>query len=161
MGNRCISKNTHPADGTSCGSLEQDNIHKWCIDGRCVPVNQKDLHTLFPVQGSWSEWGQWTSCSKTCGRGLSISERQCSNPEPRNGGSFCTSRRRQNGVVVSNKKYRLCNTVSCDRNRHENIHFHLDEMCIRFARSSSFSFIEDSKRLCMLKCVNKEVSHKK
>ena len=160
VGNSCISKNTHPADGTSCGKRDQGNLHKWCIDGRCVQVNQKDLHALFPVHGGWSEWGPWTSCSQTCGRELSVSERQCNNPEPQNGGQFCTSRRRQNGVFVSDKKYRLCNLASCSLPTHESIYFEHDEMCIRFTRSSNFRHVEDLTRPCILRCVNHQVSQK-
>ena len=125
-----------------------------------MPVNHRDLHNVFPVHGSWGEWGPWTTCSRTCGRGLSISERQCNHPEPQNGGSYCTSRRRQNGVVVSNKKHRLCEMDTCDGGQNENIHFQLEKMCVRFARSTMFSYVEDMKMPCTLKCISKQVRKK-
>lgn len=63
---------------------------------------------LFPLQvlvdGGWSPWGPWRGCSRTCGGGVEFSYRECTDPEPRNGGKYCEGQRVQ---------YRSCNTQAC------------------------------------------------
>ena len=41
------------------------------------------------VDGSWSKWGDWSKCTKTCGGGLQVRERTCSNPSPKGNGLKC------------------------------------------------------------------------
>uniref|UniRef100_A0A8C5X6K5 Hemicentin-1 n=1 Tax=Malurus cyaneus samueli TaxID=2593467 RepID=A0A8C5X6K5_9PASS len=42
-----------------------------------------------PVDGSWSEWGLWEECSKSCGQGNRTRSRTCSNPPAQHGGKPC------------------------------------------------------------------------
>ena len=42
-----------------------------------------------PIEGGWSSWSAWESCSKTCGAGYNIRHRKCSNPYPQYGGTHC------------------------------------------------------------------------
>lgn len=56
------------------------------------------------VDGRWGKWGQFGSCSRTCGGGVQLSRRECNNPVPSNGGKYCQ------GVRV---KYRSCNLNRC------------------------------------------------
>eukprot|EP00118_Oscarella_pearsei_P020948 m.232382 g.232382 ORF g.232382 m.232382 type:complete len:812 (+) comp40078_c0_seq33:147-2582(+) len=43
-----------------------------------------------PIDGKWSGWGTWGSCSKSCGDGASeMRTRMCSSPPPSNGGHLC------------------------------------------------------------------------
>ncbi|CAG2255295.1 Coadhesin,Hemicentin-1,Thrombospondin-2 [Mytilus edulis] len=42
-----------------------------------------------PVNGAWSQYGDWTRCTKTCGRGTQTRSRTCTNPSPSAGGSAC------------------------------------------------------------------------
>ena len=41
------------------------------------------------VAGGYSNWSQWSQCSKTCGVGEKTRNRSCTNPSPANGGSTC------------------------------------------------------------------------
>lgn len=56
------------------------------------------------VDGGWSLWGPWRRCSRTCGGGVEFSYRECTDPEPRNGGKYCEGQRVQ---------YQSCNTQAC------------------------------------------------
>lgn len=56
------------------------------------------------VDGSWAKWEPYGPCSRTCGGGVQLARRQCSNPTPANGGKYCE------GVRV---KYRSCNLEPC------------------------------------------------
>ena len=58
----------------------------------------------FPVDGSWTSWGSWASCSETCGGGVQSRTRSCSNPAPQYGGANCV------GMSSSTQR---CNTQNC------------------------------------------------
>ena len=45
---------------------------------------------LVPLDGGYSDWGVWTTCTKTCGSGTQSRSRTCSNPAPINGGKDCS-----------------------------------------------------------------------
>ena len=44
---------------------------------------------LYIVDGGYTDWTAWHSCSHTCGAGTSIRTRTCSNPLPQHGGHPC------------------------------------------------------------------------
>lgn len=51
---------------------------QWCLKGRCV--SPEDLGSSAVVHGSWSSWTEFSSCSRTCGGGVTLQTRQCNNP---------------------------------------------------------------------------------
>ena len=44
-----------------------------------------------PVDGGYSEWTDFTGCSLTCGVGMSVRERTCTNPIPKGNGKDCST----------------------------------------------------------------------
>lgn len=56
------------------------------------------------VDGGWAPWGPWGACSRTCGGGVQFSYRECTSPEPQNGGKYCLGQR---------AKYQSCHTEEC------------------------------------------------
>ena len=56
------------------------------------------------VNGGWTSWEGWTSCSVSCGSGQRRRFRSCSDPSPANGGNTC-------GRV--NAQYQSCNQQRC------------------------------------------------
>ena len=44
---------------------------------------------LNPVNGGWSNYGEWGDCSVTCGSGVRARTRTCTNPVPSGGGMDC------------------------------------------------------------------------
>ena len=50
---------------------------KWCFEGRCQTLGDKPV----AIDGQWAEWAAWTDCSRSCGAGVSQSERHCNNPQ--------------------------------------------------------------------------------
>ena len=47
------------------------------------------FHFIYLVNGNWSTWQDWNSCSVTCGSGSRSRYQECNNPEPAHGGSNC------------------------------------------------------------------------
>ena len=58
---------------------------------------------FFSVDCKWASWGQWTTCSRTCGKGIQLRKRSFSTPA-KNGGMECKGR---------NTARRACRKPSC------------------------------------------------
>ena len=61
----------------------------------------------FPLDGGYTTWGNWGSCSKTCGGGTQSRSRSCTNPSPLNQGNDCS------GPASDSQD---CNTQLCGGN---------------------------------------------
>ncbi|XP_061187138.1 hemicentin-1-like [Saccostrea echinata] len=57
-----------------------------------------------PIDGGWSSWEAWTSCSATCGNGTQSRSRHCNNPTPSDGGKTCTG---------NTKEQKICHLDQC------------------------------------------------
>ncbi|EDO33987.1 predicted protein [Nematostella vectensis] len=96
-GSKCINpRNILPVDGTPCGN------RKWCISGICVNI---DDSLPVAVDGAWGAWGDYSTCSRTCGGGVRHRSRRCENPKPANGGQDCPG--------STKGEWRICNLQDC------------------------------------------------
>ena len=60
------------------------------------------------VSGGYSDWSQWSQCSKSCGVGERTRGRSCTNPPPTNGGSTCIAQNLGDASETS-----ACNEGGC------------------------------------------------
>ncbi|KAG9349674.1 hypothetical protein JZ751_028122 [Albula glossodonta] len=93
----CLTKKLPAVEGTPCGK------GRICLHGKCVDKTRKKQYSTSN-HGSWSSWGPWGSCSRSCGGGVQFAQRLCNNPPPRNNGRYCTGKR---------AIYRSCNVSPC------------------------------------------------
>lgn len=56
------------------------------------------------IDGGFTEWSNWTACSKTCGVGQKTRERTCTNPKPKGNGKTC---------VGDNEEKTSCKVKNC------------------------------------------------
>lgn len=61
-------------------------------------------HFFCLVDGDWSNWTEWTSCSQVCNGGEQTRFRECNNPAPLHGGKDCQGHKRES---------RTCNYFKC------------------------------------------------
>ncbi|UJR27555.1 hypothetical protein I4U23_008837 [Adineta vaga] len=95
-----------------CHHMMCTRLHEgrsWCLHGRCTPMNYRA--ETPPINGGWSPWTPWSSCSHTCGLGVEYQQRKCTNPKPDFGGKHCLGAR---------KRYRTCTLAACKKRPVEN-----------------------------------------
>merc|ERR1712226_217434 len=66
-----------------------------CSDCRAAGLVTPTQHVITPgttpaVDGGWSQWSDWSTCSSSCGTGTQTRQRTCTNPSPSNGGEQCS-----------------------------------------------------------------------
>ncbi|XP_043201290.1 A disintegrin and metalloproteinase with thrombospondin motifs adt-1-like [Amphibalanus amphitrite] len=112
---------SHPAlEGTACG------YDSWCRRGRCAPR----LPQTADVDGSWSAWGEFSSCASSCLTGGSVGlrkrSRRCDSPYPRGSGAACPGGARQ---------FELCpDEALCRRVSHKTVDEYAQDICGKAAR---------------------------
>lgn len=62
------------------------------------------VYLLFPGDGGWGQWSNWTECTKSCGGGVRSRKRECDSPSPEGEGNYCEGL----GTEVT-----ACNTDHC------------------------------------------------
>ncbi|KAL5261923.1 hypothetical protein ACHWQZ_G007584 [Mnemiopsis leidyi] len=73
-------------------------------EGESTETNDCNTNPCAKVDGGWSNYGDWSSCSADCGGGTQTRTRTCTNPAPANGGADC-----EGESTETNE----CNTNSC------------------------------------------------
>ena len=92
-----------PCADLDCGAYGE------CEDGLCVCSNgyTGELCEIAPpVDGGYSDWSDWSSCSASCEGGNEFRERTCTNPAPKHGGADCAD-------LGEYRIDRSCNTEPC------------------------------------------------
>ena len=69
------------------------------------------------VDGGWSDWSAFTSCSTACGDGTKMRRRSCTNPRPKGGGATCQG---------PSTETASCNLKECDIVRDVHCEFTVD-----------------------------------
>ena len=80
--------------GRNCSSLGPETDEQRCNTFPC------------PIHGGYSEWTGFESCTRTCGGGMLIRRRNCTNPPPAHGGRDCSNL----GLRMESIE---CNTQKC------------------------------------------------
>lgn len=62
------------------------------------------FHDIVAVNGGWSAFSAWSTCSATCGGGTQTRTRTCTNPVPANGGLVCAG---------NSSEAQTCSTQAC------------------------------------------------
>ncbi|XP_041474890.1 A disintegrin and metalloproteinase with thrombospondin motifs 6-like [Lytechinus variegatus] len=143
----CWRTGTPAAEGTRCQtSLISEG---WCYLGDCVEYGTRPQ----AVDGSWGTWSSWSDCSRTCGGGVSNSERQCNNPEPRNRGQYCTGER---------SRYRSCNTNDCPENSRDFLSVQCSALNNEVYHGQFYTwepYVSPNPEPCQLSCVSSGGNH--
>ena len=61
--------------------------------------------TSILVDGAWTPWSAWSSCTVSCGGGKQTRGRTCTDPSPAHGGALC---------VGDENESKACNTIQCE-----------------------------------------------
>lgn len=74
-----------------------------------------------PVNGGYTEWGPWSSCSATCGKGQKTRSRTCTRPVPANGGKSCQDQNLGQSGETAACEEKPCIVTTTTLPTHENL----------------------------------------
>ncbi|VDI24946.1 Hypothetical predicted protein [Mytilus galloprovincialis] len=74
----------------NCTNPMPQNGGKYCIGNETETSSCEALGCPCIVDGGWSPWSSWSACPYSCHGHVLTRERTCTNPEPTNGGTYCT-----------------------------------------------------------------------
>ena len=105
------------------------------------------------IDGNFTEWSEWSSCSVTCGNGTQMRHRNCTNPVPAFGGKTCTGEYNET---------RHCSPANCPVGECQFSHFrkvsivfatwqNLTEFCLCESESHHVSFVLSKSFVSMFK----------
>ncbi|XP_053381729.1 ectin-like [Mercenaria mercenaria] len=72
----------------SCSNPTPSTNGKQCM-GNFEQIGQCNKQLCLGIDGGWSNWGDWNTCSDSCGGGIKSRNRSCSNPTPSTNGKQC------------------------------------------------------------------------
>uniref|UniRef100_A0A8C9YCU5 SCO-spondin n=1 Tax=Sander lucioperca TaxID=283035 RepID=A0A8C9YCU5_SANLU len=82
----------------SCGAGLQSR-YRFCSSPQrsgsglpCLGPSREDQICIFAScdrDGGWSQWSNWTECTKSCGGGVRSRRRECDSPRPEGEGNYC------------------------------------------------------------------------
>ena len=58
---------------------------------------------VLSVDGGWSPYSSWSTCTKTCGGGSQERSRTCTKPAPARGGKKCLGQAKETKACVTAK----------------------------------------------------------
>ncbi|XP_015771411.1 PREDICTED: coadhesin-like isoform X2 [Acropora digitifera] len=79
-------------------------------DHICMRV---ELYGCVPVDGGYTPWSAWNSCSNLCGNGTQRRHRECSNPAPANNGQSCVGNSTETRGCVNRRCPEWSEWTSC------------------------------------------------
>lgn len=113
-GVNCTCDLTKWSDWSECslpcggGQRERTRQYKTNTAENCPPKNLRETQPCnvkcCPIDGRYTPWSQWSTCSVTCGSGIRKRQRTCTDPKPSCNGKSCR------GCAVDTQ---VCNTQPC------------------------------------------------
>ncbi|CAF4491519.1 unnamed protein product [Rotaria socialis] len=94
-----------------CGGGQRERTRQFKTNEteNCTPNNLREVQSCnvncCPVDGEYTPWSQWSTCTTACGSGVRKRHRTCTAPAPSCNGKLCNGNREDTQV---------CNTQPCD-----------------------------------------------
>ena len=67
---------------------------------------------VLTVNGDWSLWSEWGSCSVTCDVGIQRRDRSCSDPYPDKYGDHCFGESRDDRICMTTPCASMCFSIT-------------------------------------------------
>ena len=95
--------------------IDVDNMIARCLNIVLIYVLVSTDASVFlyvtTVNGAWSLWSDWGTCSVTCDVGIQRRDRSCSNPYPAKYGDHCFGDSRDDRICMTQactSTYQIC-----------------------------------------------------